>query len=185
MNSRYAAALPLFVGACAGSGSPGDDPQLEPRAGALLVDMASWVEGDEATAPDPFPSHRPEGTAGDCPAGSVVLEGASLEIRTGTCGYAWLQQPLVADFREGEPIEFVLWHADLVAEGPAEAHLAVVVDEQVLFEGTVPIPSDPVAYTEAFEAPFDAPAGAVATLHLHNHGANVWNFLRLERMSTE
>jgi hypothetical protein len=91
----------------------------------------------------------------------------------------------VADFRAGEPIELVFWHSDLVAEAPAEAHLALAIDDQVLYEGTVLIPSPPAAYTEAFEAPFDAPVGSVATLHLHNHGANVWNFLRFERMSTE
>jgi hypothetical protein len=174
----------LFLAACTGPGGS-DDGAPGPRPGALLVDMASWVDGDEAVAADPFPTHRPEGVEGGCPTGSVVLEGASLEIRTGTCPYVWLQQPLESDFYEGEPIELVFWHSDLVAEGPAEAHLAMVVDEQVLFEANVAIPSPPGAYTEAMLAPFDAPAGAVATLHLHNHGANVWNFLRLERASTE
>ena len=174
-----------LLSGCAGGPDPTDSSGLAPRPDAYLVDMAAWVTGDAAVAADPFPDHQPEGEPLECPTGSVLLEGASLEIRTGTCKYAWLQQPLLADLREGEPVEIVYWHSALVADPPAQAHFALTIGDRLLFERTVEIPSAPAAYTESFASPIAGKPGDIVTLHLHNHGTNDWNFLRVERVSSE
>ncbi len=149
------------------------------RPAADLVDMSAWIPGDEALGPDPLPSHRPAG--GTCPDGSVLVEGASVEIQSGICTYAWLQQPALVDLVAGEAVELVFWHSALVAESPAEGHLALYVDGEALYDRTVAIPADAAAYTETAVVATDSPQGAIVTLHLHNHGVNTWNLLRVER----
>lgn len=175
----------LSLAACDRESATTELPADGPRPNAELVDMSAWVEGDSAQMPDPLADHRPEGVEPGCPLGSVLLEGAAIEIKTGICAYAWLQQPLAADLRPGDPVEIVYWHSALLSDPPAEGHFALLVGEQILFERTIAIPSDPAAYTESFEAPFGAEAGEIAALHLHNHGANDWNFLRVERVTEE
>ena len=68
-----------------------------------------------------------------------------------------------------------------MAPEPAEGHVALAVDGVTLWERTVAIPSDPCSYTDVFESPLTAAAGATLQLHLHNHGANTWNVFRVER----
>ena len=55
----------------------------------------------------------------------------------------------------------------------------------MLYERTVAIPAEATAYTEAFSSPLASEPGATVTFHLHNHGANTWNLLRVERLGDE
>lgn len=145
--------------------------------------MAAWSPGSEDIDPDPLPSHRP--TDPSCPAGSVLVEGGSIEVNTGICHYAWLQQPIAADLRPGDTVELVFWHSTLVADGPAEGHIALFVGEHALYDRVVSIPSDAAAYTETADVDFSVPEGEILTLHLHNHGVNTWNLLRVERVGDD
>jgi hypothetical protein len=146
--------------------------------------MSGWERGDPDVWPDPLPGHFPTGAS--CPEGGALMEGASFEVRSGTCTYGWFQQPSLIDLRPGDPLELVFWHSALVSEDPdAQGHLALHVGDDLLYERVVDIPSDPMAYTEPIEVGFAAPVGAVVTMHLHNHGANDWNLLRVERQATE
>ena len=131
-------ALLLFAVGCAGTEPLGDTGSVAPREPADLVDMAAWVEGSDAVAPDLLASHRPPD--GACPPGSVLVEGGSVEVQTGICTYAWLQQPALTDLRAGERVELVFWHSALVAENPAEGHLALLVDGETLYDRVVPNP---------------------------------------------
>jgi hypothetical protein len=79
----------------------------------------------------------------------------------------------------------VLWHSALVSDPPAEAHLALQIGDDLLYERVVPVPSEAAAYTDSVEVPFRADAGEIVTFHLHNHGANTWNLLRVERQGDE
>lgn len=142
--------------------------------------MSDWAPGTEDLAPDPLASHRPPD--GACPEGSVLVEGGSIEVNTGICSYAWLQQPTLADLRAGDEVELVFWHSALVADGPAEGHIALWVDGEPLYDRVIAIPSDAAAYTETVSVPFSSAVGAIVTLHLHNHGVNTWNLLRVERV---
>ncbi len=139
--------------------------------------MAAWVD---LGLPDPLEAHRPAGAA--CATGSWGPESGSLEVDTGACGFLSVRQPLRAWLEAGDPVELVLWHDWLTAEAPATGHLALFAGEALLFEHLVDIPADPEAYTFTFDSPLSAAPGASVTLHLHNHGANTWNLLRLERV---
>ncbi len=173
------------LAACGGdpTGTSSTDPGLAPdrvRTEAALADMGSWIEAEGL---DPLASHRPDGA--DCPLGGVLVEeGGKLEVDTGLCGYAWLEQPMAADLIVGDVVEISMWHQDLVAEEPAEGHVAILVGDEILWEVTVAIPAEPTPYTESVQVPFAAEAGAPIQLHLHNHGANTWNLLRIERQAS-
>lgn len=174
----------MALAGCAGDDPPGTDSATDgPRTQAVLVDMAAWDVGSESVQPDPLPDHRP--VDGACPPGGTLLEGAAFEIQTGTCTYAWFQQPSLTDVRPGDVIEVVFWHAALVNETPAQGHLALFVGDDLLYEKWVDIPHDPAAYTETAIPSFSAPAGTPVTLHVHNHGANNWDLLRVERQGVE
>lgn len=144
-----------------------------------LVDVAAWAPADSV---DPFADERPDGATCD---GGTELEGGTLEVDTGVCAWLWVEQPLLAPVAEGDPLELVFWHSWLDAPEPAEGHLAVVIDGEVAHELLVPIPGEPASYTERFASPATARAGAPVGLHLHNHGTNTWNVLRLDRLPTE
>jgi len=189
---KVAAPLPLrltsvvlVATSCAGEPSQGLDstppasslPEPVPEAELIVVD--SWRED---AAVDPVPEHRPSGAI--CSPSGWGEEGSSLEVDTGLCPYAVLTQPAGADLQPGDVVEVVLWHKDLVADGPAEAHVLLTVGEVVVYERTVPIPADPTAYTEQVTIDGTAAAGDPVVLHLHNHGANTWNVLSLTRLAS-
>ena len=173
------------LGGCGGeapsASSTGEDSGATggPRPAAALVDVAAWAEDPAA---DPLPAHRPAGAT--CAPSGWGREGSSLEVETGLCPYAVFAQPALADLRPGEEVELVLWHKDLVAEEPAEAHVLVSVGDVVLFDRRVPIPSGPEAYTETVTVQGRAAAGDPVVWHLHNHGANSWNLLSVDRRAT-
>ncbi len=160
-------------------GGPGETPDRPAAPAASLADMTAWVEADPAT--DPLGAERP--AEAGCPLGGTQLEGSTFEVDTGLCRWLWVTQPLPVDVFAGDPLELVFWHSVLLADPPADAHLAVVFDGELAHEVVIGVPGEPYAYTEAFEAPADAPAGAPLGLHLHNHGANTWNVLRIDRVA--
>ncbi|MEN0061425.1 MAG: hypothetical protein AAGA48_04695 [Myxococcota bacterium] len=154
---------------CAGEGRPAME----------LATMDGWRQA--AVADDPFPDHRKDAT--ECPLGGVLVEGSTIEIDTGICNYVVLEQPLQAPVEAGDEVEIVFWHNDLAALEEAEAHVAFSVDGVLWLDLTVPIPSVAAAYAELITVPQAAAVGAPLVLHLHNHGANTWNVLRLTRQS--
>jgi hypothetical protein len=162
----------LLLAACTGTDDPSTVTDTGPRPGADLLDVNAFV----LSAVDPL-GH---GTV-DCPPAGWSIEGATVEVDTGACALAVLEQPLLADVRPSDTLEVVFWHNQLVAEEAAEGHLALLIDGAVIYERSVPIPQEPQAYTESFPGITAAP-GALLQLHLHNHGANSWNLLHLERL---
>lgn len=155
---------------------PTDVPE---RAEAALADMTLW---GPPTGPDPFEDAPVDGV---CPIGGTYVEGSTFEVNTGLCTSLWAEQPLLDDLVPGDVIELVFWHSVLVADPPADGHLALAVDGEPVFEARIPIPSDYAAYTEQVEVDRAADAGASLGLHLHNHGANTWNLLRITRLAAE
>ncbi len=144
---------------------------------AALVTMEDWVVASE---PDPMEAHRPE--VDGCTELGWGVEGESLEVDTGICAFLSLTQPLRVDLSVGEPVEWVFWHGWLTNPTPAEGHVAIYVGQELLVEQWIDIPGDPWSYTEVVPSSISAPAGTPVTLHLHNHGSNTWNVLRLERV---
>ena len=150
-----------------------EEPVQAPRTEASLIAAERFVP----TEVDPIP----HGTV-DCPVAGWGVEGATLEVDTGVCRYGVFEQTLLDDLQPSDVVELVFWHNQLVAEGPASGHLAFAIDDVVVYEIEVPIPAEPTAYTETFTG-VRAYAGSMVRVHLHNHGANAWNVLHMDRLA--
>jgi len=167
----------------------GDDDGVEGDVddeGDALPTWRSLVH-DDAWQPDladddPAPEHRPARV--DCEHGWWP-ESGGIEIDTGACNYLSLQQPLLDAIEPGDPLHLRLWWQSLASVDPAEGHLAIYVDGELLWEEHVPIPGPAAARTIDFASPLGTPAGATLTLHLHNHGYNTWHFHELRALRSE
>lgn len=141
-----------------------------------LVTASDWREQDAAA--DSLASHRPARV--DCPANSWYQEDGALEVETGYCNYLSLVQPGKTEIRNGDTLHLVLWHGDLAFEQPAEAHVAIGIGSEIVWEEYVKIPTGAGIFTRRIPLGFDAAAGTAVEFHLHNHGYNTWTLLQLE-----
>jgi hypothetical protein len=155
---------------------PPPDPEFVP-----LIDHAAW----EATPAeeDPLVDHRPPTV--DCGIAGWYVENDELEIDTNFCNYAALRQSSLRAIDACSLLRIEFYHFDLLAPEPAQAHAALLIDGQVVWEKHIDIPGGGKAfkaavYEEEFTSPLAAPAGAEVMLHLHNHGQNTWTLLSLE-----
>jgi hypothetical protein len=156
---------------------PGPRCELEPEA-APLVFAHDWTA--TTIDDDPLPDHRPALTS--CPASSWGEELGVLEVSTGECNYLSVEQPLAEALAIGDPLRVQVWWQPLIASDPATAHLALLIDGQLIWEQHVAIPGAAQARSIQFESPISAEAGATVTFHLHNHGANSWTLAELARI---
>ncbi|MCH9681006.1 MAG: hypothetical protein K0V04_06210 [Deltaproteobacteria bacterium] len=171
--------LTMFASACEPRLDEGDPTTDGPSCDTTLplVDRDRWTPS--RATDDPRPAHRP--TTVDCPALSWLPEYEGIEVSTERCNYLSLTQPLRHDLALGDRIELEAWHQPLanIDGSAAQAHYAVYVGTQPLWEVDVAIPADANAWLMEFDSPVQAAAGTPVTLHLHNHGFNTWNFNRL------
>ncbi len=162
------------VAACAtgvASPSAGD---AGPVTGNLLA-IARFESPESATDPDA--AHRESG----CPLGVPRVEDGTLELETSACIAFWVGIPLLAGVRAGEALTLVTTHSALAARAPGEAHLRIDLDDEVLSDRLVPIPSsDAIDVTSVTPARAHG-AGSRLRVHLHNHGANSWRVVSLAR----
>lgn len=136
-----------------------------------LVDVQAWQVVD---APDdPFPD-RPDDFR--CGAGGAHVEGLVYEIETDRCAYVTATQPSLRRVRVGDRVRVVMWHLTLVADEPADAHMAVAIGDHVVAEERMQLPFPPRLLTVEWTAPEGFPAGTPVFLHAHNHGANSYRF---------
>jgi len=189
----FAAQLGLVVGC--GDSSPVDEAdgrgdvsivadstnRLDAGADALdedpltpLIDHALWVQtadGDGGV----FADHRPELI--ECGEAGLYQEDGLLEINTSDCNYLEVVQPSLIAVNPGDTIEASLWYGPLVAEGIAEAHAAIVIDGEVLWERQIPIPNPGGLAVATITPTRTYPAGVPVLFHLHNHGLNTWTLV--------
>jgi hypothetical protein len=145
-------------------------------ASVSLIDVNAWTP--QVAADDRFADHRPPEVG--CPDNSWYNEDGALEVETGYCNYLSLAQPAQAGIARGDTLHLVLWHGALAFAEPAEAHVALTVDGNTVWQDNVRIPSDADIYDLRLPVDFDAPAGSAVEFHLHNHGYNTWTLLELE-----
>ncbi|MEL6344588.1 MAG: hypothetical protein AAFV53_15845 [Myxococcota bacterium] len=146
-----------------------DDRTLE-EVTVSLVDASSWVEVDASL--DPF-SDRPADVS--CTALGYGPELDTFEVQTADCAYGTFRQPLLFDVRAGEEIVVVYWFLELFSTDlDAEGHVALAVDDGLLFEDHIPIPGGPETRQRTVTAPRDLVAGEWLYFHVHNHGFNSW-----------
>ncbi|MEZ4316674.1 MAG: hypothetical protein R3F61_04200 [Myxococcota bacterium] len=142
--------------------------------GVARVGIDGWTPVE---APDdPLASHRPERVS--CPAPAVAVEDGVFEVQTGICTYLAVEQPLPRELRPRDRIVGAVWHEGLDAAEPGEAHVALWVDDVVVWEAYRPIPD--AATLLEIDVEIDAPASDRIGFHLHNHGYNAWNLTALE-----
>lgn len=165
---------------CEGAAAPG----VVVDAGAA---DAGWsgvvtVAGVEGWAPveagaDPF-EDRPEAVS--CPAHGYRPEVTLFEVQTDVCRYGTFAQAVPVALRAGDVLRTTVWHLNLWAGEPAEAHIALRIGDVALWEVFVAIPSREAAYPVEVALPVDVPAGTPLYFHLHNHGANSYRLLGVE-----
>ncbi|MCB9761122.1 MAG: hypothetical protein H6739_14880 [Alphaproteobacteria bacterium] len=143
-----------------------------------LVDMSLWSRVEAAD--DPF-DDRPDDVR--CSSAATYVEATtgtpSLEIDTGLCNYLLLSQPSLREVRADDLVEVWIFHDQLLADAPAEAHAVIRLGSWEAWGLRAPIPSDPEVYIESAEAPETFPEGTPVWLHLHNHGDNTWNLFEV------
>jgi hypothetical protein len=132
---------------------------------------------------DPFLSHRPAEL--ECGLGGVVIEDGILEVDTGRCNYFAASQPLRRDLHSGQTLLLTLYHDDLFSEDGGSAHIALMIDEQLLWETNIEIPSESRLFTTRIPLSDACFVGEEVYFHLHNHGVNHWRLVSLTLDSTE
>jgi len=148
------------------------DTAAEPVA---LLTAAGWEV--MSAAADPFPQERP--ASFECPDWCYGEEGGGFEVNTDICVYGAFEQPIAAPVQAGDRLVVNLWHESLWAPEPAEAHVAIGVGDQRLWEASIVIPSEANVILAETEAEVSLPAGSAAWVHIHNHGGNSYQFLSL------
>ncbi len=129
---------------------------------------------------DPLASHRPAELV--CGLAGYYVERNALEIDTSACNYVSLEQPLLHDVPAAATLELAFLHFDLVAESPAQAHVALFVGEDALWETLIDIPGRAAVRTARVEAPRALHKGERVLFHLHNHGQNTWLLMHFARV---
>jgi hypothetical protein len=129
---------------------------------------------------DPF-ADRPD--VPRCPMSAVMAEVLSGEpvfsVNTGECDYVTVSQPIERAVAAGETIRVRLWHFELSAPDPAEAHAALLVDGLAALDERIPIPQPGGLISRELRLTRAVPAGALVHFHLHNHGANSWSLVEV------
>lgn len=155
---------------------PDHDPTPAEAADPLpLVEAEAWRPA--GSGEDPLRAERPAEI--DCPAAAWGPELGGLEVQTGTCNYFHATQTSLAAVEPGDMLEVVVFHDRLDAAEPAEGHVAIMFDDEVVWEDYAEIPSAAAVMEAEWVADRAWPAGTTVGLHLHNHGYNSWTMLSL------
>lgn len=148
------------------------------RARESLVVHDAWQITDEAT--DPFDDRPGTFRCLDGSLGPDVLgEEEVFDFEMATCDYATVMQPTLASVSRGEWIKVRVFHFDLTAPEPAEAHLAIQLGDVTPIDQRIPIPSEGALISEAWQADADVPIGTPVYVHVHNHGDNSWSVIEI------
>lgn len=167
-------AFATSLAGCADASIDDDALRAEPTFGEdrPLADNTRWAQDVFA---DPHLQHQPDTI--DCDPASRSNEGSTLELDTGLCNYHVVAQPSTTAVAVGDRITVRAFHDQLYAPEAAEAHISLTLDDHVLWDERIVIPSPATPYTVTVDADFDAPAGRPLVLHLHNHGVNTYRLV--------
>lgn len=189
----FALACTLALVASMGCSRPSDDNNTMPAdsgtdtvsdasSATALVSPESWAV--IPAADDPV-EDAPQTTMCD-PENGTKVESLSGEqafgVSTRNCEYVAVGQTTLAPLSEGDTVFVRAWHFELTAPTDAEAHLAVAIDGETIWQERVPIPSgEGGLLTSEWTATRDIPAGSDVVFHAHNHGNNEYYLLEVSR----
>jgi len=176
--------LALALGPFACDGDP--EPAPVPTSPSL-VELEAWERVD-AVDEDAFGAERPADLVCDevLGIGTETFGGeAVLELSTDFCNYATLRQPSLRALAAGDTVAIRVWHYDLTAPAPAQAHLALAIDGEVAWEHFVPTPAVGAFVDGEIAIDRDLPEGTELQFHVHNHGDNSYALLSIEVVTPE
>lgn len=163
----------MFLFGCGDSNEVRPPPQQWVSLFDPVLTTSSWRALN--VVEDPFGAHRPPPEEQHCPSEqSYRIEAPDIEIDTGVCNYVTLVQPARFDLHAGDTIRLVVWHYALTATQPAQAHVAIQLAAQLIWERFVAIPSSADLYEAEVRLLEPVARGAPVYFHLHNHGVNQW-----------
>ncbi len=165
----------LMVGVgCEGPRCEQKEPLTDPEAWSFVdpVDDALWPPPPDAAV---------------CDADALQLQAfgddvaVEIDTRFG-CGHATVAQPISAALRTGDEVQIRIFHF-AQASFPADvAEVAVAIDDEILLQARVPIPTDAGLLSSRVPVGRDHAVGSVARFHVGNHGDNSWNLVELSRV---
>lgn len=141
-----------------------------------LVDMDDWHRYDAAL--DPLKAHQPDVI--ECYPSATYVEYGSFEVDTTRCNYTLAYTPALRAVPAGTTLRLNMLHYDLLAPMPAEAHIALIFNDSVQWEETIPIPAPGGAVDTTFVSSVPLAFQDPIRLHLHNHGGNTYLLVSLE-----
>ena len=146
-------------------------PTTGPRKPALpLIHYKNWKR--VPLEKDPYRAYRK--TNSRCEALGMKFEDDLLELDTRYCNYITLEQHSLTEVREGEALQFVMWHQTLTSSTPGKAYVVITIDGQQIWKKDILIPGKAKAYQPFWTPKKPIPKGARIVFHLHNHGENSW-----------
>ena len=119
----------------------------------------------------------------NCPGIPYREEYGGVEISTGRCEQITLIQPSLSTVNEGEKLRLIAWHSQLISDEPTRqtGAIMVAVRDHVIWSEQSPIPGGARSFDLTFESEIDIRRGDPIRLHVHNHGANAWTLLSIEK----
>lgn len=176
--------------ACAPATAPDTDGISDARACSTIVSLIDATTWSVVPPPDdPFRRDPPldaatsTGARDRCGLEDTQVEPLagepSYSIVTRRCGWGTAQAPLARAVPTGTPLTLRIWHYSLVRLFADSARLALAVEDRVVWERAIAVPSEGALIAD--EVVLDAPVAAGERLrwHVSNHGENSWNFLSL------
>ena len=145
-----------------------------------VVTGAAWVKA-------PFRSelfehaHDPDAM---CPGLPYREEYGGVEISTERCDEITLMQPSLVDIERGDELRILAWHSVLVSEDPG-AHVGnfmVAIGDRIVWSEQSEIPSQARSFDVTLQSQVSVEKGEPVRVHVHNHGANAWNLLAIEKI---
>lgn len=137
-----------------------------------LTNAEDWVivEDDE----DPFLEERGSETI-VCSKADFRAEGEVVEVDTSSCNFITLRQRIPVALDEGDELHMSLWWQRLASLEETTGHIAVLLDDEMVVEERMPIPSEADARDIVFTLNHALPQGTPLYFHVHNHGSNSWS----------
>lgn len=146
-----------------------------------LVDHDRWLLA--STDEDPWRVHRPADVGCDITGRQAedFVGQYSFGVDTSLCPYTTVVQTTLEDLCPGESVLVWLWRFALTGPEGANAHIAVQVGDEPLFEDVVPIPNTSALKVDNYPVARFHPKGTPITFHIRNHGANSYQLLEIAR----
>ena len=154
-----------------------------PRMGTALVEGQAWVRTRYNGVLFDH-DHRIEDP--ECPGLPYREEYGGVEINTGRCDEITLTQPTLIPLKQGDRLRIIAWHSQLISEDPTphEGAFMLAIGGQLVWSEHSPIPGPARSFDLILQTQVDIAAGEPVHLHVHNHGANAWNLLSIEKVES-